>query len=96
MLKDAGILDTRAGTFLVAACSVAEFGSIVVLSMFFSPTGSVDPLTTILKLGVLALLVATIAFLASRRGRWRQRIDEVVFRLQDTQRAAARPRSRCC
>ena len=84
VLKDAGILDTRAGTFLVAACSVAEFGSIVVLSMFFSPSGSADPVTTILKLGVLALLVAAIAFLASRRGRWRERIDEVVFRLQDT------------
>src|SRR6478609_2824899 len=50
VLKDAGILDTRAGTFLVAACSIAEFGSIVVLSMFFSPSGSADPLTTILKL----------------------------------------------
>src|SRR4029079_11148373 len=57
---------------------------IVVLSMFFSPSGSADPLTTILKLGVLALLVAAIAFLASRRGRWRERVDEVVFRLQDT------------
>jgi Kef-type K+ transport system membrane component KefB len=84
VLKDAGVLDTRAGTFLVAACSVAEFGSIVVLSMFFSPSGSADPLTTLLKLGVLALLVGAIAFLASRRGRWRERVDEVVFRLQDT------------
>jgi Kef-type K+ transport system membrane component KefB len=84
VLKDAGILDTRAGTFLVAACSIAEFGSIVVLSMFFSPSGSADPLTTMLKLGVLGVFVAAIAFLASRRGRWRQRVDEVVFRLQDT------------
>ena len=39
---------------------VAEFGSIVVLSMFFSPSGSADPLTTILKLGVLALIVTAI------------------------------------
>jgi Kef-type K+ transport system membrane component KefB len=84
VLKDAGILDTRAGTFLVAACSIAEFGSIVVLSMFFSPSGSADPLTTVLKLGVLAAVVAAIAFLALRRGRWRERVDEVVFRLQDT------------
>jgi len=84
VLKDAGILDSRAGTFLVAACSIAEFGSIVVLSMFFSPTGSANPATTILKLGVLALLVAAIAYLASRRGAWRTRVDAIVFRLQDS------------
>ena len=40
VLKDAGILDSHAGTLVVAACSVAEFGSIVVLSMFFSPSGT--------------------------------------------------------
>jgi Kef-type K+ transport system membrane component KefB len=84
VLKDAGVLETRAGTFVVAACSIAEFGSIVVLSMFFSPSGSVDPLTTILKLCALALLVGAIAYLASRRGPWRRRVDEVLFRLQDS------------
>ncbi len=83
VLKDAGILDTHAGTFVVAACSVAEFGSIVALSMFFSPSGSTG-LETVLKLGVLALLVALIAYLGSRQGSWRQRIDQVLFRLQDS------------
>ena len=69
---------------MIAACSVAEFGSIVVLSMFFSPSGSVDPIVTILKLVVLAIIVAGIAYLASQRAPWRHRVDEVVFRLQDT------------
>jgi Kef-type K+ transport system membrane component KefB len=84
VLKDTGILDTRAGTYVIAACSVAEFGSIVVLSMFFSPSGSVDPIVTILKLAVLAVLVAGIAYLASQRAPWRHRVDEVLERLQDT------------
>jgi Kef-type K+ transport system membrane component KefB len=84
VLKDAGILDTRTGTYVIAACSAAEFGSIVVLSMFFSPTGSVDPLVTVLKLVALAVVVAGIAALASRRLPWRGRVDEVLGRLQDT------------
>jgi Kef-type K+ transport system membrane component KefB len=84
VLKDAGILDSRAGTYVIAACSVAEFGSIVVLSMFFSPTGSVDPVVTVLKLVALAIVVAGIAALASRRVPWRGRVDEVLGRLQDT------------
>ena len=84
VLKDAGVLETRAGTFVVAACSVAEFGSIVVLSMFFSPKGSVDPVVTVIKLVALGLFVAAIALLASRHWSWRTRVDEVLFRLQDS------------
>jgi Kef-type K+ transport system membrane component KefB len=84
VLNDAGVLDTRAGSFVVAACSIAEFGSIVVLSMFFSPTGSANPFATAAKLVVLGLVVAVIAFLASRHGRWRARVDEILFRLQDS------------
>jgi len=83
VLKDAGILDTRAGTFVVAACSVAEFGSIVVLSMFFSPSGATGP-ETVLNLVVLVLVVALIAYLGSRQGRWRHRVDAVLYRLQDS------------
>jgi Kef-type K+ transport system membrane component KefB len=84
VLKDAGVLDTRAGTFVIAACSVAEFGSIVVLSMFFSPSGETEPIGTVIRLAVLALLVALVAYLASRQGQWRRRIDEVLYRLQDS------------
>jgi Kef-type K+ transport system membrane component KefB len=83
VLKDAGILESRAGTFVVAACSVAEFGSIVVLSMFFSPSGSTG-LETVGNLAVLALFVALIAYLGSRQGPWRERVDQVLYRLQDS------------
>jgi Kef-type K+ transport system membrane component KefB len=83
VLKDAGILDSHAGTFVVAVCSVAEFGSIVALSMFFSPSGSTG-LETVANLGVLALLVGCIVYLGSRRGPWRQRVDAVLYKLQDS------------
>jgi Kef-type K+ transport system membrane component KefB len=83
VLKDAGILDSHAGTFVVAACSVAEFGSIVALSMFFSPSGSTG-VETVLNLVVLVLVVALIAYLGSRRGPWRARVDSVIVRLQDS------------
>lgn len=83
VLKDAGILDTHAGTLVAASCSVAEFGSIVALSMFFSPSGS-TALETILDLCVLVLVVVAIAYLGSRQGPWRQRVDAVLYRLQDS------------
>src|SRR5690242_9424200 len=58
VLKDAGKLDTPLSAFIVAACSVAEFGSIVVLSMFFSGAGSPQPVETGGKLFVLFMAVA--------------------------------------
>jgi Kef-type K+ transport system membrane component KefB len=83
VLKDAGQLTTRLGTLVIAACSVAEFGAIVLLSMFFSGTGAPHPLQTAGKLLVLALAVVVIALVAARAGHW-GRLHEVVGRLQDT------------
>jgi Kef-type K+ transport system membrane component KefB len=55
----------------------------VALSMFFSPSGSTG-VETVLNLVVLVLVVALIAYLGSRRGPWRARVDTVIFRLQDS------------
>jgi Kef-type K+ transport system membrane component KefB len=84
VLKDSGLLDTVTGRFVIAACSVAEFGSIVVLSMFFTQKGTADPLVTLLKLAGLAVIVVVIGVLATRPARWRSRVDDVLFRLQDS------------
>jgi len=84
VLKDTGLLDTTAGKFVVAACSVAEFLSIVVLSMFFTQKGSADPLVTVIKLAGLAAIVVVIAVLATRPARWRHRVDDVLYRLQNS------------
>jgi Kef-type K+ transport system membrane component KefB len=83
VLKDAGQLSTRLGTLVIAACSVAEFGAIVLLSMFFSGTGAPHPLQTAAKLVILALAVLVIALVAARAGHWRP-LHDVVARLQDT------------
>ena len=82
VLKDAGRLESRLATFVVASCSVAEFGSIVLLSMFFSGSGSPKPVQTVGKLFVLFLAVAVIA-VVSTRGRW-QRLSDVIFKMQET------------
>jgi Kef-type K+ transport system membrane component KefB len=84
VLKDAGQGGTRTGTYLIAACTAAEFGSIIALSMFFSRSGAPKPLETVLKLSILGLAVAVIAFATTRGGAWRRRVDEVLFRLQDS------------
>jgi Kef-type K+ transport system membrane component KefB len=82
VLKDAGKLDTPLSAFIVASCSVAEFGSIVVLSMFFSGAGSPEPVETGGKLFVLFLAVAVVA-VVTVRGRW-NRLNDVLFRMQET------------
>jgi Kef-type K+ transport system membrane component KefB len=83
VLKDAGQVSTRLGTLVIAACSVAEFGAIVLLSMLFSGAGEPHPLQTAGKLVVLGLAVIVIALVAARAGRW-GRLHDVVARLQDT------------
>jgi Kef-type K+ transport system membrane component KefB len=91
VLKDAGQASTRTGTFVIATCTAAEFGSIIALSMFFSRSGTPKPLETVLKLVVLALAVGIIAFATTRGGAWRRRINEVLFRLDNS---SAQPRVR--
>jgi Kef-type K+ transport system membrane component KefB len=82
VLKDAGRLESRLATFVVASCSVAEFGSIVLLSMFFSGSGSPKPVQTAGKLFVLFLAVAIVAVVTTR-GKW-NRLNDVLFKMQDT------------
>ena len=67
MLKDTVLLDTTTGRYVIAACSVAEFGSIVVLSLFFTQRGTADPLATIVKLAGLAVIVVVIGILRRAR-----------------------------
>lgn len=84
ILKDTHLLETTIGQYLIAACTVAEFLSIVVLSMFFTQTGSADPFATILKLAGLAVVVVIVALLATRPARWRSRVDDALYRLQSS------------
>ena len=83
VLKDAAQLDTGFGHFVVVACSIAEFGSIVLLSMFFSGSGSADPFVTVAKLVMLVLAVLVVALLAVRAAR-SERLTAALFKLQDS------------
>jgi Kef-type K+ transport system membrane component KefB len=71
------------GKFVVVSCSIAEFGSIVLLSLLFTGSGSGGIGAGIAKLGILVLAVVVIAFAASRAGKF-HRLDDVLYKLQDT------------
>lgn len=83
VLKDTGQLDSPLGRLVIVSCSVAEFGSIVLLSMFFSGAGSPQPIRTTIKLGVLLLVVVLILLLARHR-RGSGRTHEIMARLSET------------
>ncbi|MCJ7671455.1 MAG: cation:proton antiporter, partial [Acidimicrobiia bacterium] len=61
----------------------AEFGSIVLLSLFFSGSGSAEPIVTVLKLVVLLLAVLVVAVVVAQAGR-SERLTAALFKLQDS------------
>ena len=82
VLKDAGQIRSDVGQAALAAASIAEFGAVVLLSLFFSSSGgSTGARVTVL--GAFAGLVAVIALAVSGAAR-SMRLGEVLLRLQDT------------
>jgi Kef-type K+ transport system membrane component KefB len=89
VLKDAGQVRSEVGQTALAAVSIAEFGAIVLLSLFFSSSGggtgpsSGDTGAKVIVLGMFAGLVAVTALAVSGAAR-SMRLGEVLLRLQDT------------
>jgi Kef-type K+ transport system membrane component KefB len=81
VLKDAGEISSPFGQLIVAAASIADFGAIILLSLFFSGEGGIG--STLLLLGALALL-AVVVFLVVRGAERSSRIRADLVRLQDT------------
>src|SRR5215211_867919 len=81
VLKDAGEIDSTFGQLVVAAASVADFGAIILLSIFFSGEGGTG--STLLLLGSLFVLAAVVYGAAKGAGR-SMRIRADLLRLQDT------------
>jgi Kef-type K+ transport system membrane component KefB len=77
VLKDSGEISSPFGQLIVAAASIADFGAIILLTLFFSGEGGVG--STLLLLG--ALLVLAIVVFATERS---MRIKSDLLRLQDT------------
>jgi Kef-type K+ transport system membrane component KefB len=82
VLKDAGLVDSEFGQLVVAGGTLADFGAVILLSLFYSRE-STGTGTRVILLGVFVLLLAMIGVAASRAGR-NMRLSNVLLRLQDT------------
>src|SRR5215207_3307681 len=81
VLKDSGQLSTTFGQLIIAAASIADFGAIILLSIFFSGEGGTG--ATLLLLGGLFGLAAAV-FIAVRGAEHSRRLRDDLVRLQDT------------
>jgi len=81
VLKDAGQSDSSLGQLVIAAGSIADFGAIILLSLFFSGEGSTG--STLVLIGSLLGLAAT-ALVVVRGAERSARIRADLLRLQDT------------
>ena len=82
VLKDAGESASDFGQLVIAGAMFAEFGSIILLSLFFSSEATSIP-TKLVLLGGFALLAAGFTFVVLRLER-SKRIAAALLRLQDT------------
>src|SRR4051795_3768576 len=81
VLKDSGQLATSFGQLIIAAASIADFGAIILLSIFFSGEGGTG--STLLLLGALFALCAVV-YVVVRGAEMSARIRADLLRLQDT------------
>lgn len=82
VLKDVGEIGSQFGQLVIAAASIADFGAIILLSIFFSRDGAgIGAQLVILGIFAAAVLVAAFALAEIERI---SRISRVLVRLQDT------------
>src|SRR6516164_574755 len=60
VLKDSGNISSNFGQLVIAAGSIADFGAIILLSLFFSGKRSTGTAGTLILLGVFGLVVALV------------------------------------
>ena len=81
VLKDFGEISSSFGQLIVSAATIADFGAIILLTLFFSGEGGVG--STVLLLGAL-LVLAAVVFVTVRGAEHSMRIRSDLARLQDT------------
>jgi Kef-type K+ transport system membrane component KefB len=81
VLKDAGEISSTFGQLIVAAGTIADFGAVILLSIFFSGEGGVG--STLLLIGSLVLL-AVVVFIAVKGAERSSVLRQDLVRLQDT------------
>ena len=82
VLKDAGVGSARVGQLVIAAASLADIATIVLLSLFFSQEETGLGARTVL-FGAFLLLVSAVA-LTILAGEHVRRLSATILRLQDT------------
>ena len=82
LLKDAGEVSSDFGQLTIAGASIADFGAIILLSLFFSRQATGIGAQLVL-LGGFALLAVVVAIALTRTER-SMRLSTVLLRLQDT------------
>jgi Kef-type K+ transport system membrane component KefB len=82
VLKDAGKSSSGLGQLVIAAASIADFGAVILLSLFFSREAT-STTTKLILLGGFLLVAAAfaLALLGAERS---MRVTDVLVRLQDT------------
>jgi Kef-type K+ transport system membrane component KefB len=83
VLKDSENVSSSFGQLLISAGSIADFGAIILLSLFFSGKGSTSTAGTLILLGIFGLVVAMVG-LAIAGFEHSMNLSRVLQRLQDT------------
>lgn len=83
VLKDSNNISSNFGQLVIAAASIADFGAIILLSLFFSGKGSTSTAGTLILLGVFGLVVALVGLAIAGFER-SMSLSRVLRRLQDT------------
>jgi Kef-type K+ transport system membrane component KefB len=81
VLKDAGEISSTFGQLIVAAGTIADFGAVILLSIFFSGEGGVG--STLLLIGSLVAL-AVVVLIAVKSAEHSSLLRQDLVRLQDT------------
>jgi Kef-type K+ transport system membrane component KefB len=83
VLKDSHNAGSSFGQLVIAAASIAEFGAIILLSLFFSGKGSTSTAGTLILLGMFGVVVALVGVAIAGAERSIS-LTRVLRRLQDT------------
>jgi Kef-type K+ transport system membrane component KefB len=83
VLKDSDNTSSSFGQLVLASASIAELGAIILLSLFFSGTGSTSTAATLILLGVFGLVVVVVGVAIAGLERSIS-LSRVLRRLQDT------------
>src|SRR2546421_6778688 len=83
VLKDSGNINSSFGQLVIAAASIADFGAIILLSLFFSGNGSSSTAGTLILLGLFGAVVVLVGLAIAGFER-SMKLSGVLTRLQDT------------